>query len=443
MAAIITKDTRIHNAKQFVEAVGESANTAIYTFVGKPSAWANESAPDTPTDTYKAQIDIWDNMTALKRVRAGDVTSAIKRNTWTTGTVYYQYNDTVDSSNIFDSNFAVINSEYNVYKCLSNNLGAASTVEPTGTGATANNLIVNSRTTQDGYIWKYMYSITTAEWAKFGTTSFIPVKLDSTVSTNAANTRGIYSYALANAITSLSDGAYLTIVGDGVGANAQVEVSAGLVTGIKVNTFGNNYSVANVTNVSGNILPIIAPPEGHGYNAIDELGGVYAMVNTRLEQGDDIPVTGFKFRQVGLIKDPFLYGTTVIPTEASNIYLKAYSNITIDGISISNPGYITAGNVITGGTSGANATIVSYSGNVINIIRTRTTSPNIIANYASFIASEAITVSGASIGSLKATNFFGNATIQPKSGEVIYIDNRNVIARASDQIEDIHIVLEF
>ena len=216
-----------------------------------------------------------------------------------------------------------------------------------------------------------------------------------------------------------------------------------MVTGIKVNTFGNNYSVANVTNVSGNILPIIAPPEGHGYNAIDELGGVYAMVNTRLEQDDDIPVTGFKFRQVGLIKDPFLYGTTVIPTEASNIYLKAYSNITIDGISISNPGYITAGNVITGGTSGANATIVSYSGNVINIVRTRTTSPNIIANYASFIASEAITVSGASIGSLKATDFFGNATIQPKSGEVIYIDNRNVIVRASDQIEDIHIVLEF
>ena len=77
MAAIITKDTRIHNARQFVEAVSETANTAIYTFVGKPSAWANESAHNTPIDTYKAQVDIWDNMMALKRVRAGDVTSAI------------------------------------------------------------------------------------------------------------------------------------------------------------------------------------------------------------------------------------------------------------------------------------------------------------------------------------------------------------------------------
>lgn len=442
MAAIITKDTRIHNAKQFVEAVGESANTSIYTFVGKPSAWANEAAPDTPTDTYKAQVDTWDNMTALKRVRAGDVTSAIKRNNWASGTVYFQYNDAVDSSNLFDSNYSIINSEYNVYKCLSNNVGTASTVEPLGTGGTSNNLIIHSRTTQDGYVWKYMYSITTAEWAKFGTTSFIPAKVDNTVTQNAANARGVFAFTLSSAVTSLSNNAYLTIVGDGSGANAQVEVSAGLVTGIKINSFGNNYSVANVTNAGGNIIPIIAPPAGHGYNAIDELGGVYAMVNTRLEQSDDIPVTGFKFRQVGLIKDPFLFGTTVVPTEAGNIFLKAYSNITIDG-SVSNPSYIGAGNLLTGGTSGANATIVSYTGNVINIVRTRTTSSNLIANYAPFSASETITVAGVSIGTLKSSNFFGNATIQPKSGEIIYVDNRNVIARASDQVEDIHIVLEF
>lgn len=442
MAAIITKDTRIHNARQFVEAVGETANTAIYTFVGRPQAWANESAPDTPTDTYKAQVDIWDNMMALKRVRPGDVTSAIKRNNWTTGTVYYQYSDTIDSSNIFDSNFAVINSEYNVYKCLNNNLGTASTVEPTGTGAAANNLVIHSTTTQDGYVWKYMYSISTSDWAKFGTTSFIPVSVNSTVRTNAGNARGIFAFTLANAITSLSNNAYLAIEGNGTGANAQVTVSAGLVTGIIINNFGNNYSVANVTNVQGNIIPIIAPPDGHGYDPVDELGGVYAMVNTRLEQSDAIPVDGFKFRQVGLIKDPFLFNTTSIPTEASNIFHYAYSNITIDG-SVSNPGYITAGNVLRGGTSGANATIVSYSGNVINIVRTRNTSANLIANYASFVASETITVGGVSLGSLKSTNFFGNATIQPRSGEVIYIDNRNVIARASDQVEDIHIVLEF
>jgi hypothetical protein len=444
MAAIITKDTRVHNAKQFIEAVSEAANTTIYTFLGKPSSWAVEAAPDTPADNYRYQVDAWDNMTALKRVRPGDVTIAVKRNNWQTGTVYSQYTDLMDSSNLFDSNFAVLNSEYNVYKCLSNNFGVASTVEPLGTGSVSNNLIIHSQISQDGYIWKYMYSITVGEWAKFGTTSFVPAKINSTVQTNAANTKGIYAFSIVNTATPLSNDDYITIVGDGQGANAQILVSGGVITGVRINNYGNNYNVASVTTVGANLIPIIAPLKGHGYDAFDELGGVYSMVNTRLEQSDAIPVDGFKFRQVGLVKDPTLFGTTQIPSETSaNIILYAYGNLKCTATTLTNPGFITAGNTLTGATTGANATIVSYTGNVINIIRTRTTSANLLANYRPFQAGEQVTIAGNPIGTLLASGFYGNATIQPKSGEVIYIDNRNVIARASDQVEDIHIVLEF
>lgn len=449
MAAIITKDTRLHNAKQFVEAVGEAANTVIYTFVGKPSSWTDDNAPDTPLDTYKYQAEVWDNMMAMKRVSAGDLTNAIPRNAWSSGTVYYQYNDTANSEVLFDSNFAVINSSYQVYKCLSNNTGTASTVEPSGTGLTGNNLLFHDVTSQDGYTWKYMYTIGTSDWAKFGTSTFIPVSNNSSVTTDAANATGIYAFRIVNTATAATDGDYISIVGNGSNANAQVIVSAGTITGIKINNPGTGYTVANVTNATlvGNIFPIVAPPEGHGYNAIDELGGVYAMVNTRLEQTDtQIPVTGFKFRQVGLLKDPFLFGTTLIPTNAAgNTILTAFANLKMTDSSLTNAGYVVAGNVLTGQTSGANATIVGYTGNVINIIRTPTTSANLTANYTEFTYGETVAVGTNTIGVIASAGVGGkgNATVRLRSGEVIYIDNRNVITRASDQVEDIHIVLEF
>ena len=447
MAAIITKDTRLHNARQFVEAVAEAANTSIYMFLGKPSSWPNESAPDTPLDTYKAQIDVWDNMEVMKRVNPSDVAHVIPRNLWTVGTKYAIHRDDIPSGNLFDSNFVVINSQYNVYKCLGNGESNVTINEPQGTGRAHDNLVLNNGIGQDGYIWKYMYNISTANWTKFGTASFIPVIADSTVTTNAANTKGIYSYRIQSAnigSSLLSDGQYtLTIAGDGTGANANIIVSGGNIANVRItsfNSFGNNYSVANVTTNLGSavIEPICAPPDGHGYDAIDELGGLYTMVNVRFEQTDDIPVTGFKFRQVGLLKDPFLYGTTKIPTETGNSILKAFSNITLASIS----GTVNAGDTLTGATTGANAIVVSVdsTNNRINYVKPRTASPNIDANYASFSSSESVKIGTTTVGTITAK---GNATVALRSGEIIYVDNRNVITRASDQVEDIYIVLEY
>lgn len=448
MAAIITKDTRVHNARQFTEAVSESANTSIYMFLGKPTTWPSESAPSTPIDSYRTQIDIWDNMEVLKRVTPSDVSPVIPRNAWKTGNVYFQYNDGIPATTLFDSSFVVINSEYNVYKCLSNGSGNVSTVEPSGTGGTGNNLIINRGISQDGYIWKYMYNINTLNWTKFGTSSFIPViETTSQVATDAANARGIYAYDIisANIGTNLfADGDHtLTVVGDGTGVVAVASIMSGNVLKVTSTSFGNNYSVANITSNLGNAVvePIIAPPDGHGYNSIDECGAVYSMVNVRFEQTDApiVPIDGFKFRQVGLLKDPFLYGTTKIPTETGNALLRAYSNITIAS-SITNPGLVVSGAILRGDTSGANATVVSYTGNVVNYVKSKTTSANILANYKSFISGETVYIGASSIGTIFA---LGNATVHPKSGEIIYIDNRNVITRATDQVEDVYVVLEF
>ena len=67
-----------------------------------------------------------------------------------------------------------MNSTYDVYKCIDNNGGAASTVEPTGNKSTS------VFSTGDSYKWKYMYSLTADEQTNFLSTDFMHVSTEST-----------------------------------------------------------------------------------------------------------------------------------------------------------------------------------------------------------------------------------------------------------------------
>lgn len=67
-----------------------------------------------------------------------------------------------------DSEFYIVTDEFNVYKCIDNNNNSNSTVKPTGAS-------VNTILTQDGYIWKFMYSIPINLRSKFLTDDQMPV----------------------------------------------------------------------------------------------------------------------------------------------------------------------------------------------------------------------------------------------------------------------------
>jgi hypothetical protein len=354
----------------------------------------------------------------------------------------------------------VLNSQYNVYKCLANGTGNVTTTEPTGTGDTFRGIVENKANGLDNYVWKFMYNIPVGTWVKFSNTSFIPaLNATSSVTTLASNVQGIYAYNIVSAnigSNNPTSGTYFAkVVGDGDGkANARVVIVNGNVANVWVNVYGNNYTKAKVTNLIavgtgvsyglGNavIEPILSPPGGHGLDPIDELGGIYAMVNIRFEQTDapTIPVDNFKFRQIGVLKDPTLYGTTNVPKlTTANTLLRAYSNVTVDGV-ITNSYKLISGAVLRGTTSGANATVVSYTGNVINYIQAETTSSNVEANFKPLIVNDSLFIDNIGLGSVKE---LGNAAVNPRSGEIIYIDNRNVITRATDQVEDVFVVIEF
>jgi hypothetical protein len=102
----------------------------------------------------------------------------IRKIDWTANTVYDHYDDT--EQDLFNSDFYVLTTDSRVYKCLDNNNGAKSTVKPTG-------VLTTPFSTADDYVWKYMYTLSTANNTKFSTSAYVPVDVNTSISSAAAN----------------------------------------------------------------------------------------------------------------------------------------------------------------------------------------------------------------------------------------------------------------
>jgi len=178
---IITKKLNVEAAESFVKSVQTASS--YYVFAAKHTPYANgDSTIPFPADTTKAQIDIYNDMVFGKRVKYSDVTNMVRRYNWTVDTVYDMYDDVDASLSSKQFYVAVDAGTYTyVYKCLFNNNGAKSTVEPYGTDADP------FETPNDGYVWKYMFSVDEFTMNKFSTVDYMPVVIDPTVTASATS----------------------------------------------------------------------------------------------------------------------------------------------------------------------------------------------------------------------------------------------------------------
>jgi len=123
MAAIITDQIRILNAKNFVSGISTGTNS-YYTFIGLPNPTDFQSdwntSPPSPKDNFNEENNYWDTMIALKKINASDVRLVIQRRFWSSGTVYDMYRHDYSSSNtapisgatnLYSANYYVINSD--------------------------------------------------------------------------------------------------------------------------------------------------------------------------------------------------------------------------------------------------------------------------------------------------------------------------------------------
>ena len=452
MAAIITNKFRIHNAESYIEGFSESAATNVYLFIGRPQPWTDDTSPPTPADNSDTNFNAYDDMVAMKRVTASDVTHAVVRRDWTSGTVYDEYAHDYTSSNqsnsgasdLFSATFYVLTEDYNVYKCISNNGNTASTTKPTGTST-------GYITTADGYEWKYMYTVSAADALKFLSTDFMPVKYVTSdpgagqpykeqwdTQQNATDGE-IKNILITNAGSGYSSAPTVTITGDGTGATATATVSAGNITAVSITNEGSGYTQATITlsgggGTGGAMKAIISPKGGHSSNPVHELGGFYVMNNVRLEYNDgagDFPVSN-DYRRIGLVRDPYNYGTSVVATDTTRTATKS---LTLESAGLT--GTFVVDETITGGTSGATAKVIDWDA-TNRIVRYY---QDINTGFTAFQAAE--TVTGGTSSATGTVNAANNPEIEPDSGDIMYLEHRRPINRASDQIEDIKLVIEF
>ena len=498
MAAIITEKFRQHNADQFFESFSEDSKSTYYLFVGKATAFTSgttggsDSSPPTPSDSpTDTEFYAWDSMIAAKNIPSSDITYAIPRRNWVNGTVYDMYDDNISSSNtttsgasnLYDSSFYFMTSDFRVYKVLDNNGGTAySGAEPTSESTSPFAL--------GGYVLKYMYQVTSSEAAKFLTSDFIPVSNDSTVS--AAATDGKIESLKITAGSGYTNGTYFAAVfGDGTsagtssGAVVRITVSGGAIQSFGLTagsdttihaggagyTFGTvnlgagfTFSDSGLTSASnmggsgGAVEVVISPKNGHGNDAIGELGGHFVMTATTLSQaeGDDI-TTSNDFRQVGIVVDPTNFGTSTVATAST-----ARQTFVVKGSSVS--GTFEVDEKITQATTGAVGKVVEFDStrSLLYFQQERfgdfgTTSTNgdhsvfegtnVITGATSSAtltpSSDSETITLANNNTLATTSGYQNPELQPDSGNIIYLENRKPIQRDSDQTEDIKLIIEF
>ncbi len=425
MASLVTSKFRVHNAQQFAEAFSEASNTVMYMFIGKNTTFPNDNSPPTPVNsTANIEYTPWRDMYAAKRITTSDVTHAIERYDWTTSTVYDQYDDT--DTDLLEDDFYVMTDEYNVYKCLFNVGGSASTTKPTGVST-------SPFTTADGYIWKYMYTVTTAKALKFLTNDYIPVQTltadggeDQWDVQAAAVDGGIHVVKVTAGGSGYATAPAVTITGDGTGATANSTITANVVTKVTITAAGTGYTRASVTFASGAATAnaIISPSGGHGSDAVEELGGKFIMLNVRLDGTESNTFsTANEFRQVGIVRDPYLYGTT---TRAVASSFRQSFKYQLSGIS----GTFTVDETITSGSN--TASLIEF------------TTPNIFTTLPLHLPfANTTSVTGGTSGATGTIAVITTPGLRPYSGDIIYVENRVPIARAADQIEDVKLVIQF
>jgi hypothetical protein len=526
MPALITDQFRINNANNFISSIEDETNS-YYVFLGLPNPredlfgrsdnWQTtenlSGIVPNPTDNENFNSHYKDTALFGKKITSSNARRVIRRVDWVAGKKYDMYRHDYSSANLtpvtqkarlYDSNFYVVNSEYKVYICLYNgssgvnSSGNASQDEPTFTD------LEPSRAGQsgDGYIWKYLFTISPSDIIKFDSTEYIvlPNNWSTTSESQIVSVReNADSSQNNNQLKTIyiedSGSAYITgsytvdILGDGIGAKAFIVVNnSGEIETATVVAGGSGYTYGLVDlgicrpqnfNSPGSrpakLIPIIPPSLGHGYDIYKELGADRVLIYSRFDDSTlDFP-SDTKFSQIGILKNPtkFLSTETYAESQFSNLYSLKFNNpssipsvgdkiqqVQQNNVDIS-VGYVASFNPTTGvlkyfkdrslyfgngldhtdyvGISSRGKATVDFSSTGLNV-----TSPGFSANIDVNFSGITTTLNGQIINlSSEFTNGVSNPEINNNTGDMIYIDNRSLVARNLRQKEDVKIILEF
>jgi len=465
MTAIITdifKKQLVQNV--FDEVTATAVEHRYYIGIGKSEEWDSSETVPAPTDTPRTIRNLRAGLQSIKS--ASDVSYTIPRYNWSSGAIYEGYND--DVSSIPTNTYYVLTEDNQVYICLQqgkSSIGAVqtSTVKPFGT-------LSKAFKTADGYVWKFLYTLSAARSSKFLSSNFLPIEkvLDSanantwnagtltTLETQQAviQDAAVPGQILGIEITSNGSGysssvPSITINGNGVAASATAFVNGGQVVKIELDsstdsgmTMGRGYDFASIVFGAGNATarPIIGPKNGIGFDPRDELKSTSLMFNTKPSGIEDSNfIVGQDFRQVTLIRNPKQHTDSAIPGSISN-YTTSSGKV-LKYLQLQATAHASfLDTIITGGVSAAKAHADQVSGDRIYFHQSELT------GFKPFAEGEAISGGGQSgtliaVGGDVDSDAFTTDDVDNVSGQILYIENRAPITRSADQTEDIKVVI--
>ena len=396
-----------------------------------------------------------------------------------------------------------MNEDYRVYICIENGSsgtnpkGNVSQDQPTFTDLEPS----RAGDSGDGYIWKYLFTISPSDIIKFDSTDYITVPNNWDTSSDAQirsiresgdstiNENQIKTVYIDDAGGSYANGLgqEMNIIGDGTGGKVRVDVEGGKITNTVVVSGGKNYSYAlvdlgsinsNTTSTPAHLIPVIPPSRGHGHDIYKELGTDRVLVYARFDDSTkDFPVDT-SFAQVSIVKNPTAVGTSNTFTDNNFNGLSAFKFNNVTGTPKVGE---KIEQTVQNGTAKAFGYVASFDTEtkVLKYFTDRSLFYNqttkdqqdytgISTNgrpYAFESSSNLISGQTSSFTGAIDTAFAGIATnptgvkqinlgvsftagmavpeINKGSGEVIYLDNRASIARNARQKEDIKVILEF
>jgi hypothetical protein len=177
--SLLTINYRLGSAENFVSSIGTDD---VYFFVSNSIDANNDVRPfDNEQDTL---VNSYYGMIFGKKINTTDSSLMIRRINWQANTIYDIYDHRVEA--LYDKDFYAIvheGAQWDVFKCLENGNDNPSTVAPSRTNVGSNN--EDFFYPNDGYRWKYMYSIDDAGESKFATSDFFPVKVSANVAADA------------------------------------------------------------------------------------------------------------------------------------------------------------------------------------------------------------------------------------------------------------------
>ena len=517
MSAIVTDQFRILNASNFVDSIDSNSYyitlglaNPVAAGYGRTSDW--NTNPPSPIDNLAYASHTGDTVLFGKKITSANCRRIVRRIDWTSGTKYEIYRDDYSVTNpapitnaarLYDANYYVMNEDFRVYICIENGSdgnnpkGNVSQDQPTFTDLEPS----RAGDSGDGYIWKYLFTISPSDIIKFDSTDYITVPNDWFTSNDAQirairesgdssiNDNQIKTVFIENAGSNYANGLgqEMNIIGDGTGGKVRVDVEGGKITNTVVVSGGKDYSYALVdlgsinsftSGTSAKLVPVIPPSKGHGYDLYKELGTDRVLVYARFDDSTkDFPVDT-SFAQVSIVKNPTAVGTSNTFTDNNFTGLSAFKFTSITGTPKVGEKIEQS---VQNGTAKAFGYVASFDTEtkVLKYFTDRSLFYNqttkdqqdytgISTNgrpYAFESSSNLISGQTSAFTAAVDTGFSGIATnptgikqinlgvsftagmsvpeINKGSGEVIYLDNRASIARNARQKEDIKVILEF